>query len=29
VVDRGRLKGPEGFDEALTKHLGQDMEIIR
>lgn len=29
VVDRGRLKGPDGFDEALTKHLGQEVEIIR
>lgn len=29
IVDRGRLKGPEGFDEALVKHLGQEVEIIR
>jgi hypothetical protein len=27
-VDRGRLFGPDGFEAALTKHLGHEIEVI-
>lgn len=27
-VDRGKLFGPDGFEEALAKHLGHEVEVI-
>ncbi len=27
-VDRGKLFGPDGFEEGLAKHLGHEVEVI-
>lgn len=29
TVERGKIFGPDGFEEGLPRHLGQEVEIIR